>query len=194
MINSVLQQIKSIFDAYGVPVWVWYPILIAESSGDPNAVGDDGCSFGLFQLNQCAGQGMGHSSTDLFDPIKNAQIAAAHIGASWQTVKGSSLTDPQKAYQTAVSSGHPLGVGFATTVADFIAGGGSLPTLGTGSTGGASLAGFDLPSLDSFGGLVPVLLVGGGALIVLLVLVSFIFQGGTKVVREVLETKKEIGV
>jgi soluble lytic murein transglycosylase-like protein len=50
-------------------------IIQKESSGNPDAIGDNGCSIGLMQLNFCAGtpQGAGYQGTKdgLLDPATN---------------------------------------------------------------------------------------------------------------------------
>jgi len=50
-----------------------------ESGFDPRAVGDSGCSFGLFQANRCGGAGTGYSVDQLTDPDFNARQFAARI-------------------------------------------------------------------------------------------------------------------
>lgn len=75
-------QVKAIFDAQGVPPSVWVPILNVESGGNPQAVGDSGCSVGLFQANMCGGQGKGYTAEQLKNPVFNAQVVAPQIGAA----------------------------------------------------------------------------------------------------------------
>jgi hypothetical protein len=36
---------------YGLPLNVWWPVVMFESSGNPLAIGDGGKSYGLFQIN-----------------------------------------------------------------------------------------------------------------------------------------------
>lgn len=56
-------------------------IAVAESGARPDAVGDGGCSIGLWQINWCANgptlQAEGISKEALFDPATNAR--AAHV-------------------------------------------------------------------------------------------------------------------
>src|SRR5205823_1081411 len=100
--------VKNVFDQYGIPEYVWYPIMMAESTGNPNAVGDNGCSIGLFQLNRCGGQGAGYSAYSLRDPATNAQVAAQYIRPAYDAVK-SETTPETAAAETAIRSGHPGG-------------------------------------------------------------------------------------
>lgn len=43
----------------GVPLSFLAAVMMAESGGNPYAVGDRGCSIGIFQLNACGGLGTG---------------------------------------------------------------------------------------------------------------------------------------
>ena len=55
--------------------------MMAESGGDPNAVGDDGAAVGLFQLHE---RGMGAGLGDLRrDPELNAAIGARGLADGW---------------------------------------------------------------------------------------------------------------
>ena len=58
---------------------VLHAIAMAESGGNPNAVGDGGNSIGLFQNNMAGGRGAGHRREDLLDPVYNADISAADL-------------------------------------------------------------------------------------------------------------------
>lgn len=72
---GVRQQVKSIMDRYGIPEYVWYPICMKESRGNPkawNRAGED--SRGLFQINLHAHPE--YADLNLFDPRVNAEIAA----------------------------------------------------------------------------------------------------------------------
>lgn len=107
---TLYEQVKQIFDAYGVPAYIWYSIAIAESGGRPNAVGDGGCSVGLFQLNRCGGQGAGYTPQQLADPLFNARVAAPAIANAWNYVRSSFTgTQQQQAVEVARRSGHPGG-------------------------------------------------------------------------------------
>lgn len=59
-------------------------IALAESAGDPEAIGDGGFSFGLWQIfTKVHPQ---YTKAELFDPLKNAH-AAFHIserGTNWR--------------------------------------------------------------------------------------------------------------
>ncbi len=108
MANTWEPQVARIFASYGVPVYVWRPIMLAESSGNPNAVGDAGTSFGLFQLHY-GGQGTGYSRAQLLNPVSNAQIAAPYIARAYHSVKNLNVPPLQQAGEVAIRSGHPGG-------------------------------------------------------------------------------------
>lgn len=69
---------------YNVPPLFLKAVMLAESGGDPNAIGDNGHSVGLFQLHD---QGYGYGMGDLrFDPEANADRAARGLAESWHAV------------------------------------------------------------------------------------------------------------
>lgn len=105
---EIYNQIKSTFDRYGVPAAVWYPIMMMESGGNPDAIGDNGDSVGLFQLNIRAGQGFGWDKTYLMHPIHNAEIAAPSIAAAFKAI-ADTVPRERWAAETAIRSGHPGG-------------------------------------------------------------------------------------
>lgn len=52
----------------------WY-----ESRWDPQAIGDNGCSVGYVQFNQCGGMGAPYSREELLDGARNMQLLAEWI-------------------------------------------------------------------------------------------------------------------
>ena len=60
-------------------------IIFKESQGNPNAVGDGGCSIGLMQLNTCAGtpQSFGYvpGTDNLFDPTTNIGYGCKYLNS-----------------------------------------------------------------------------------------------------------------
>ena len=73
--------IERMADRYQVPAAFLGAVMMAESSGDPAAVGDEGKSVGLFQLHE---QGMGAGLGDLrLDPELNATIGARGLAEGW---------------------------------------------------------------------------------------------------------------
>jgi len=187
-------QVQAVFDAKGVPTWVWYPIVWVESLANPQAIGDGGCSIGLFQLNRCGGQGQGYTVAQLQDPVFNAQLASDAIAHAWEAVKTTALTPPQQAFEVARQSGHPVNTAFPQLVSTFMAQGSQLGSAIAGDTTPGNPPGepIDFPGADwlsqLFGGidLMPLILIGGGAFIVVLVIIATIFKSQT--VREVVKS------
>lgn len=75
---------------YNVPPLFLKAVMLIESGGRPDAVGDNGHSVGLFQLHD---QGYGAGMGDLrFDPEANAERAAKGLAASWHAVARAGYT------------------------------------------------------------------------------------------------------
>jgi hypothetical protein len=112
MTLDTFTRVKKIMDGYGVPPEIWYPIAMAESTGDPNAHGDlnkgGTGSWGLFQLYTGGGQGGNHPGSYLTNIENNANIAGPYFKKAYEKVKGS-YSLPQLAGEVAVRSGHPGG-------------------------------------------------------------------------------------
>jgi hypothetical protein len=101
MADSWYPQVKAVFDAQGVPETIWWPILQAESGGDPSARNQNNeDSIGLFQLNRFGGQGNGYSVEQLLDPQQNAEIASEAIATAYRQF-GDNIAE------VARHSGHP---------------------------------------------------------------------------------------
>lgn len=78
------KQMKQIIieEAKKVNLPEWIPLTIAEHESrlNPRSVGDNGTSFGLFQLHRGGGLAPDHLTDDeLKDPRTNAQIAMPHL-------------------------------------------------------------------------------------------------------------------
>lgn len=66
---------------YNVPPLFLKAVMLSESGGRPDAIGDNGHSVGLFQLHD---QGYGHGMGDQrFDPELNADRAAKGLAEAW---------------------------------------------------------------------------------------------------------------
>jgi Transglycosylase SLT domain len=97
--TSTYDQVNAVFSGLGVPDWIWYPISILESGGNPSSVHMDTNGYnsvGLFQLNMAPptapggpGQGYGYTIAQLQDPVENATIAAKPIADAWNSALSS---------------------------------------------------------------------------------------------------------
>lgn len=99
-----LVKVKAVFDKYGVPEKIWQPIMQTESSGNPfsTAVTSTEYSKGLFQINVKAHPQ--YATTDLYNPVTNAEIAAkTFIAPAYNYAK--TVTDDVKAQALIVYSG-----------------------------------------------------------------------------------------
>jgi len=68
-------------ESFQVPAAFLGAVMMAESGGDPNAVGDNGASVGLFQLHD---EGMGKGLGDLrLDAELNASMGARGLAEGW---------------------------------------------------------------------------------------------------------------
>ncbi len=95
---------------YNVPPLFLKAVMLIESGGRPDAVGDNGHSVGLFQLHD---QGYGFGMGDLrFDPEANADRAASGLAASWHKVTAAGYTG-EYAVRAAYDDTFNPGGGFA---------------------------------------------------------------------------------
>lgn len=75
---------------YNVPPLFLKAVMLIESGGRPDAIGDGGHSVGLFQLHD---QGYGHGMGDLrYDPEANADRAARGLASSWHKITAAGYT------------------------------------------------------------------------------------------------------
>ena len=73
--------LNQLAQTYQVPSAFLGAVMMAESGGDPSAVGDEGKAMGLFQLHE---DGMGAGLGDMrLDPELNAAIGARGLATGW---------------------------------------------------------------------------------------------------------------
>lgn len=140
--SNVYNAVAPIAREYNVPDSVWETIAYEESGFNTQAVGDQGTSFGLFQLHE--GGQLPHSYYSdpqaVFDPTLNAQLAMPSIAQAYQdsgTVNTNSLSWWE---QFAANSGHPGGApGQQVTDSEASKLFGLFPSFSGGSTGDPTL-------------------------------------------------------
>lgn len=73
---SVYSTVDEVMQKYGIPSYIWFPIMQEESGGNPDAQNSNAIenSIGLFQINTKANPG--YAASNLTDPATNAEIAA----------------------------------------------------------------------------------------------------------------------
>lgn len=111
MTTAAQEAISKWSGIYGVPIWVTDSIATQESNLNPAAVGDQGTSFGIFQLHQGGGQGDGYTPSQLLNPNTNAQIGISAIAPAYQAGVKQGLTGYPLLQYTADHSGHPTETG-----------------------------------------------------------------------------------
>lgn len=85
--SSVADIITEVARSLGVPADLAIATAQVESGLDPNAVGDSGTSFGLFQLHQ-GGELGSLTPQQAFDPRTNAQVALSEFAQVQQQHPG----------------------------------------------------------------------------------------------------------
>lgn len=112
----------------GVPVELALAIAQEESGFDPKAVGDNGHSIGLFQLND-EGEGHGMTVAQREDPRTNAQIALRQVAAVLKQ-------NPNMDWgSVAAAAQRPLDrVGYANSINNILQNGVKVPAASGGGT------------------------------------------------------------
>lgn len=90
---------------YNIPEYIWKPILLTESSGNPNSVAHTSSEYsvGLFQVNVLANPQ--YRAIDLKDPLYNSEVAMRDfIKPAYDYLTAKGVTD-QKQLAMAVYSG-----------------------------------------------------------------------------------------
>lgn len=110
------KQMKQIIieEAKKVNLPEWIPLTIAEHESrlNPRNVGDNGTSFGLFQLHRGGGLAPDHlTDEELKDPRTNAQIAMPHLMKGYKRGVQKGLTDFALLKYVANTSGWPGNLG-----------------------------------------------------------------------------------
>lgn len=113
--EQIRQQVGPIFQARGIPEYIWASIAAMETGGTfkPDLVNKSSIeqSYGLFQLNTQGGQGAAYADRPevLLDPATNARIAVDAIASAYNQAHKlySGRETPDVAGYVAANSGHP---------------------------------------------------------------------------------------
>ena len=120
------RQILSMASTYGMDADLIRAVIWTESSGNPNAIGDNGQSFGLMQVGFAAAQDVGYrsiASGDLLDPDKNIEIGTAYLYILREHY-GLSLSEVLAAYNWGIGNvlqAKKKGKAFPTVVQNYVA-------------------------------------------------------------------------
>lgn len=103
--------VRQIF--HDVPESIWGSIVGVESGGNPNAVGDGGKSYGLFQIYTAGGLGDKYANNPdaLLNPETNARIAYASIKPAYEAGLKRGLSGFSLAEYVAANAGFPTMTG-----------------------------------------------------------------------------------
>lgn len=117
MDSASIAIIASWSRTYGVPAWIPLCIAYAETSITPSEIGDNGTSYGLFQLHTPGGQGdvwtqYGSSPSVLLSANLNAEIGVKPIAAAYRQGEAQGLNGFPLLQYTADHSGHPDDTGY----------------------------------------------------------------------------------
>lgn len=135
--STITDIITEVARSLGVPPDLAIATAQVESGLDPNAIGDQGTSFGLFQLHQ-GGELGSLSPQQAFDPRTNATVALTQFAQVEQQHPGA---DPGWIAAWAQRPADPAG--YAAKVDAALA----QVDAGGGTPGGAQTTGFSLPPL-----------------------------------------------
>lgn len=135
--QTIYNAVNPIAIQYGVPTQLWEDVAYTESGYNPQAVGDTGTSFGIFQLHEGGQLPAGVSGPSTFDPTLNARLAMPAIARAWNNLKSTFNPTSSSWWQSfAAQSGHPGGapgqsvtINEATKLQSGWSGGGSIPVV-----------------------------------------------------------------
>ena len=100
-----IDTVHSMAAQLGIPTKVVDSVIGVESNFSPTATGDNGTSFGIFQLHE-GGQLGGLSAQQAYDPVTNARVALPYLQRGMQ--QAGAFTDTSAWWLTfAEASGHP---------------------------------------------------------------------------------------
>lgn len=154
--TNIVALVTQVAQSLGVDPKLAVAIMLQESGGNPDAIGDNGHSVGLFQLND-QGEGAGMTVQAREDPATNATIALREVAAvaqahpDWspgQIAAAAQRPADQTAYAASVNA---LYNGQAATLAEGYdhGSGGVVSDTGIGSQGQV-LSMSDIPALDQY--------------------------------------------
>ena len=108
--QSIYNAVLPYAQQWSVPDAIWEDVAYTESGFNPRALGDQGTSFGLFQLHIGGQMPRNIDPVSTYDPAVNAEYGMPALGRSWQSLYPSfNPTDIKWWENFAAMSGHPGG-------------------------------------------------------------------------------------
>jgi hypothetical protein len=121
-------------------------ITDTEAPGwNTEAMGDAGCSHGLFQMNQCGGAGTGYSREQLTDPDFASRVMMPQFEAAYKAGKAQGLSGPQLAVYMGRTVERPRAGLEANYGTKFIA------LFGQGASGDVQITNSQIPTFEVTG-------------------------------------------
>ena len=103
--SSWVDTVHSMASQLGIPTKIVDSVIGVESNFSPTATGDNGTSFGIFQLHE-GGQLGNLSAQQAYDPVTNARVALPYLQRGMQ--QAGTFTDTSAWWVAfAEASGHP---------------------------------------------------------------------------------------
>lgn len=104
---KVRNTIKQVSVEHGIPPWIPLSIAFHESKFDPNAVGDQGTSFGLFQLHRGGLAPQDLTNKELKEIETNTRIAISNMKNAYNRGLQQKLNGSELLKEVANTSGWP---------------------------------------------------------------------------------------
>ncbi|PFT69341.1 invasion protein [Bacillus cereus] len=104
---KVRNTIKQVSVEHGIPPWIPLSIAFHESKFDPNTVGDQGTSFGLFQLHRGGLAPQDLTNKELKDIETNTRIAISNMKNAYNRGLQQKLKGIELLKEVANTSGWP---------------------------------------------------------------------------------------
>ncbi|MBC2390282.1 transglycosylase SLT domain-containing protein [Listeria booriae] len=104
---EMMTMITETAKKHDIPAWIPLSIAETESGFNPKTIGDQGSSFGLFQLHRGGLAPEEWNDDDLLDPAKNIEVAITNMTRAYERAQGKGLEGIQMLTYIANTSGWP---------------------------------------------------------------------------------------
>ncbi|AQY51392.1 invasion protein LagB [Listeria weihenstephanensis FSL R9-0317] len=104
---AMMDMIQKTAKKHDIPAWIPLSIAETESGFDPKTIGDEGSSFGLFQLHRGGLAPEELTEEELLTPEKNAEIAITNMTKAFNRAQTKGLEGIEMLTYIANTSGWP---------------------------------------------------------------------------------------